>query len=89
VGTAKAITGPDSAGYWKLMVSVTSTADAPIDDVSVDCTFFDAEGTPMGTAGNVFHNVPPGQAQWDDVSIQDSRTPHTVQCRPAVAFNLN
>lgn len=89
IGQRDELKGPDAAGYWRLMVSATSKADAPISDATATCTFFDKSGQPIGNGGTSFHNIQPGRTSWEAAPIQSAKAPASASCHFDVAYNLN
>lgn len=87
IGQGSDLKGPDAAGYWRLMVSATSKADAPISDATATCTFFDKAGQPIGNGGASFHNIQPGSTSWEAAPIQSAKAPATASCHFDVAYN--
>lgn len=87
IGQRDELKGPDAAGYWRLMVSATSNADAPIDVATATCTFFDKAGQPIGNGGASFHNIQPGSISWEAAPIQSAKAPATASCHFDVAYN--
>ena len=88
IGQGDTLRGPTPAGYWNLMISATSTADATIDTVTATCTFFDKAGAPIGNGGALFKNLRPGQKLWEPASVQSLAPPEKADCHLAVAYNL-
>lgn len=89
VGQGNDIKGQDAAGYWHLMVSAMSTADAPIEVATVTCTLFDSADQPLGNGDAAFHNILPGAKIWEDVPIRSAKPPSTAACHFDVAYNSN